>query len=105
LIRADRLRRNDITTEDNMQRRSRTTAESLDLMPYAWSYGMGAESMAAIHQLVVDPDARPAAIAPDFANLVIVIVQTGDGWSTTGQLVDIGNSGYQNVRSSSSRSM
>jgi hypothetical protein len=38
--------------------------------------------------MVTDPDARPAAIAPDFANLVIVIAQTGDEWSTSGQLVE-----------------
>jgi hypothetical protein len=40
--------------------------------------------------MLTDPDARPVTIAPDFSNLVIVIVRTGDEWSTTGELVDIG---------------
>lgn len=57
-------------------------------LPYVWSYGMGAESTAAIHRMLTHPDTRPATIAPDFTNLVIVIAQTGDEWSTTGELVE-----------------
>jgi hypothetical protein len=56
-------------------------------MPYVWSYGMGAESTAGIFRMLNDPTARPDTIAPDFSNLVIVIAQTGDEWSTTGRLV------------------
>ncbi len=66
-------------------------------LPYVWSYGMGAESTAAIHRMLTHPDARPTIIAPDFTNLAIVIAQTGDEWSTTGELVDIGKSGYHNL--------
>ncbi len=69
-----------------MQRRTRTTAEPLDLVPYVWSYGMGAES-AGILRVLTDPTSRPDTIAPDFSNLVLVIAQTGDEWSTTGRLV------------------
>ncbi|WP_409490700.1 hypothetical protein [Amycolatopsis sp. cmx-11-12] len=47
--------------------------------------------------MLTHPDTRPATIAPDVTNLVIVIAQTGDEWSTTGELVDIGNPGYQNL--------
>jgi hypothetical protein len=56
-------------------------------MPYVWSYGMGAESTAGILRMLTDPAARPDTIAPDLSNLVIVIAQTGDEWSTTGRLV------------------
>lgn len=56
-------------------------------MPYVWSYGMGAESTAGILRMLTDPPARPDTIAPDFSNLVVVIAQTGDEWSTTGGLV------------------
>jgi len=70
-----------------MQRRTRTTTEPLALMPYVWSYGMGAESTAGILRMLTDPTARPDTIAPDFSNLVLVIAQTGDEWSTTGRLV------------------
>lgn len=70
-----------------MQRRPRRTAEPRDLMPYVWSYGMGAESTAGILRMLTDPAARPDTIAPDFSNLVLVIAQTGDEWSTTGRLV------------------
>lgn len=84
-----------------MERRARDASTRVDtaptfnstddavLLPFVWSYGMGAEStVAAIHRMLTDPDARPDTIAPDFANLVIVIAQTGDEWSTTGELVE-----------------
>lgn len=58
------------------------------LLPYVWSYGMGAESTAAIHRMLTDHHARPVVIAPDFSNLVVVIAQTGDEWRTTGLLVE-----------------
>lgn len=61
-----------------MQRRTRTILEPLGLMPYVWSYGMGAESTAGILRMLTDPAARPETIAPDFSNLVLVIAQTGD---------------------------
>ncbi|WP_435581634.1 hypothetical protein [Amycolatopsis thermoflava] len=56
-------------------------------MPYIWSYGMGAESTAGIVRMLTDRAARPDTIAADFSNLVVVIAQTGDEWSTTGDLV------------------
>jgi hypothetical protein len=56
-------------------------------------------SSAAIHRMMTHPDARPATIAPDFTNLVIA--QTGDEWSTTGELVDIGNHRNQNLLNAS----
>jgi hypothetical protein len=49
---------------------------------------MGAESTAGIYRMLTDPTSRPDAIAPDYSNLVVVIAQTGDEWSTTGQLVE-----------------
>jgi hypothetical protein len=55
-----------------MQRRTRTTVEARDLMPYVWSYGMGTESTAGILRMLTDPTARPDTIAPDFSNLVVV---------------------------------
>lgn len=57
-------------------------------IPYVWSYGMGAESTAGIHRMLTDPAARPDTIAPDFSNLIVVVAQTGDEWSTTGDLVE-----------------
>jgi hypothetical protein len=48
---------------------------------------MGAESTAAIFRMLSNPAARPHTIAPDFSNLIVVIAQTGDEWSTTGRLV------------------
>lgn len=83
-----------------MERRARDASTHVDttpdfnstddavLLPYVWSYGMGAESTAAIHRMLTDPEARPDTIAPDFSNLLIVIAQTGDEWSTTGDLVE-----------------
>lgn len=61
-----------------MRRRTRPTNEPRELMPYVWSYGMGAESTAAIFRMLSNPAARPDTIAPDFSNLVVVIAQTGD---------------------------
>jgi hypothetical protein len=70
-----------------MERSSRDTSRRLDtsqilsqsteagMLPYVWSYGMGAESTAAIRRMLTDHDARSTAIAPDFSNLVIVIAQ------------------------------
>jgi hypothetical protein len=65
-----------------------TAVGHTDLMPYAWSYGMGAESTAGIYRMLTDPSARPDTIAPDYSNLVVVVAQTGDEWSTTGKLVE-----------------
>jgi hypothetical protein len=70
-----------------MRRRTQPTTEPRELMPYVWSYGMGAESTAAIFRMLSNPAARPDTISPDFSNLVVVIAQTGDEWSTTGRLV------------------
>jgi hypothetical protein len=59
--------------EDDMRRRTQPATEPRELMPYAWSYGMGAESTAGIFRMLNDPTSRPDTIAPDFSNLVIVI--------------------------------
>ncbi|WP_134046535.1 hypothetical protein [Amycolatopsis arida] len=82
-------------TEDDMERRAPDASTHVDtnpihhtdLTPYAWSYGMGAESTAGICRMLTDPSTRPDTIAPDYSNLVVVIAQTGDEWSTTGKLV------------------
>ncbi|WP_157440452.1 hypothetical protein [Actinokineospora inagensis] len=42
---------------------------------------------AGLLRMLTDPTARPDTIAPDFSNLIVVIAQTGDEWSTTGRLV------------------
>jgi hypothetical protein len=55
--------------------------------PYVFSYGMGAESTAALVRILTCPDYRPAEVAPDFANLIVIVAQTGDEWSITGELV------------------
>ena len=47
--------------------------------------------------MLTEPAALPTEIAPDLANLVIVVAQTGDEWTITGKLADIGNPGYQNA--------
>lgn len=55
---------------------ARPTSRSVEgtaLMPYVWSYGMGAESTAAIFRMLSNPAARPDTIAPDFSNLIVVI--------------------------------
>lgn len=57
-------------------------------IPYVWSYGMGAESTAGIHHMLTDQSARPDTVEPDFANLIVLVAQTGDEWSTTGALVE-----------------
>jgi len=56
--------------------------------PYVFSYGMGAESTAALVRILTDPDSHPAEIAPDFHNLIVIVAQTGDEWSITGELVE-----------------
>jgi hypothetical protein len=49
---------------------------------------MGAESTAALVRILTDPDSHPAEIAPDFHNLIVIVAQTGDEWSITGELVE-----------------
>lgn len=55
--------------------------------PFVFSYGMGAESTAALVRILTDPASRPAEVAPDFSNLIVIVAQTGDEWSITGELV------------------
>jgi hypothetical protein len=71
-----------------MRRRTQPTTEPHELIPYVWSYGMGAESTAGIYRMLTEPSGRPDTIAPDFNNLVVVVAQTGDEWTTTGALVE-----------------
>ncbi|XVV02685.1 hypothetical protein ACQPW3_35840 [Actinosynnema sp. CA-248983] len=71
-----------------MRRTSRHHDIAAAPIPYVWSYGMGAESTAGVHRMLTDPAARPDAVAPDFSNLIVVVAQTGDEWSTTGTLVE-----------------
>lgn len=55
---------------------------------YFTSYGMGAESTAWVHRVLVHPNWRPPEILPDYSNLIIATAQTGDEWSLTGELVE-----------------
>lgn len=57
-------------------------------LPYVFSYGMGAESTAALVRILTCPDSRPPEIAPDFHNLIVIVAQTGDEWNITGELVE-----------------
>lgn len=52
-------------------------------MPVIWSYGMGAESTAAVHRWLGDPTSRPPELLPDLSNLIVLTAQTGDEWSAT----------------------
>jgi hypothetical protein len=49
--------------------------------------------MAALHRTLVDPTCRPPELRDDLSNLIVLIAQTGDEWSSTIALVDIGNPG------------
>lgn len=57
-------------------------------LPYVFSYGMGAESTAGLVEITTNPCRRPPEIAPDFHNLIVIVAQTGDEWSVTGELVE-----------------
>lgn len=58
------------------------------LSPVVWSYGMGVESTAGIHLWITDPTSRPAELAEDLSNLIVLIAQTGDEWSSTISMVE-----------------
>jgi len=64
-----------------------TATDAAHWEPFVFSYGMGAESTAALVRILTDPASRPAEIAPGFGNLIVIVAQTGDEWSITGELV------------------
>ncbi|MGY1948469.1 hypothetical protein [Nocardia asiatica] len=57
-------------------------------MLLVWSYGMGADSTGGIVRTILDPSFRHPCLLPDLSNLIIVIAQTGDEFSSLATLVE-----------------
>ncbi|MFD8249749.1 hypothetical protein [Nocardia sp. NPDC059691] len=57
-------------------------------MLLVWSYGMGADSTGGIVRTILDPLFRHPSLLPDLSNLIIVIAQTGDEFSSLATLVE-----------------
>ncbi|WP_157171033.1 hypothetical protein [Nocardia araoensis] len=55
--------------------------------PVCWSYGMGVESTCGIVRTLLEPEFRPAELRGDLSNLIVLIAQTGDEWTSTCDLV------------------
>nr|BFE51243.1 hypothetical protein GCM10017745_46700 [Saccharothrix mutabilis subsp. capreolus] len=53
-----------------------------------WGYGMGAESTAGLVRTLEEPEFRPPELRDDLSNLVVLIAQTGDEWSSLIALVE-----------------
>lgn len=47
-----------------------------------WGYGMGAESTAGLVRTLEEPEFRPPELRDDLSNLIVLIAQTGDEWSS-----------------------
>ncbi|GAA5091353.1 hypothetical protein GCM10023319_45130 [Nocardia iowensis] len=56
-------------------------------MPVCWSYGMGVESTAGIVLTLLEPRFRPPELRDDLSNLIVMVAQTGDEWTSTCDLV------------------
>ncbi|WP_040698929.1 hypothetical protein [Nocardia vinacea] len=56
-------------------------------IPVCWSYGLGVESTAAIVRMLLDPGFRPPELREHLSNLIVMVAQTGDEWSSTCDLV------------------
>jgi hypothetical protein len=52
-----------------------------------WSYGMGVESTCGVVRTLLEPDFRPAELRGDLSNLIVLVTQTGDEWTSTCDLV------------------
>lgn len=55
--------------------------------PICWSYGLGVESTVGIVRTLHEPGFRPPALRDDLSNLVVMVAQTGDEWTSTCDLV------------------
>lgn len=55
--------------------------------PVCWSYGMGVESTAGVVRTLLDPGFRPPELREDLSNLIVMVAQTGDEWTSTCDLV------------------
>ncbi|MEU6559428.1 hypothetical protein [Nocardia nova] len=58
-----------------------------ETVPLCWSYGLGVESTAGVTRTLLDPDFRPPQLLADLSNLIVMIAQTGDEWTSTCDLV------------------
>ncbi|AFU02788.1 hypothetical protein [Nocardia brasiliensis] len=56
-------------------------------IPVCWSYGMGVESTAGIVRTLLEPGFRPPQLRDDLSNLIVMVAQTGDEWTSTCDLV------------------
>ncbi|UGT70890.1 hypothetical protein LTT66_12355 [Nocardia gipuzkoensis] len=52
-----------------------------------WSYGMGVESTCGVVRTLLEPQFRPAELRGDLSNLIVLVAQTGDEWTSTCDLV------------------
>jgi hypothetical protein len=77
-----------ITSTSETQFRLFDLPDDAGATPVCWSYGMGADSTAALYRTLVDPACRPPELLPDLSNLIVMIAQTGDEWSDTIRLVE-----------------
>ncbi|MBF6341284.1 hypothetical protein IU450_36195 [Nocardia abscessus] len=59
-----------------------------ETMLLVWSYGMGAESTAALVRTILDPTFRHPCLLPDLSNLIVVTAQTGDEFTSLAELVE-----------------
>ncbi|MFI9504188.1 hypothetical protein [Nocardia sp. NPDC052566] len=56
-------------------------------IPVCWSYGMGVESTAGLVRMLIEPSFRPPQLRGDLSNLIVMVAQTGDEWTSTCDLV------------------
>ncbi|MGK8500119.1 hypothetical protein [Nocardia asiatica] len=56
-------------------------------VPVCWLYGMGVESTCGVVRTVLEPQFRPAELRGDLSNLIVLVAQTGDEWTSTCELV------------------
>ncbi|MFG3621269.1 hypothetical protein [Nocardia sp. NPDC047654] len=52
-----------------------------------WSYGMGVESTCGVVRTLLEPEFRPVELLDDLSNLIVLVAQTGDEWTSTCDLV------------------
>jgi site-specific recombinase XerD len=56
-------------------------------IPVCWSFGLGVESAAGVVRTLLDPGFRPPQLREDLSNLIVMVAQTGDEWTSTCDLV------------------
>ncbi|MET8779094.1 hypothetical protein ABZV58_29170 [Nocardia sp. NPDC004654] len=59
------------------------------VLPVCWSYGMGVESTAGIVRTLLEPDFGPPELCDDLSNLIVMVAQTGDEWTSTCDLAAV----------------